>query len=111
MGLGGQGLDPNLRRFVMPKWLLRELTKTSPNKSCKPFDAPQHTQTIYVHQGLGTPKLSNKALVIAGLAVNGFVRFSFHHSHMHPGTLHAIMSAGWAQVRKTALCELERTWL
>ena len=25
MGLGGQGLDPNLRRFVMPKWLLIEL--------------------------------------------------------------------------------------
>ena len=70
--------------------------------------------TNYVHQGLVTPKLSNKALVIAGLAVNWFVRFSFllatYHSHMHPGTLHAIMSVGWAQVRKTVLCELERTW-
>ena len=27
MGLGGQGLDPNLKRLVMPKWLLIELPK------------------------------------------------------------------------------------
>ena len=31
MGLGGQGLDPNLRRFVMPKWLLIELLKQIPS--------------------------------------------------------------------------------
>ena len=98
----------------MPKWLLRELAKTSPNKNPASHSMPP-TYTDYLHQGLVTPKLLNKALVIAGLAVNGFVRFSFlvaaYHSHMHPRTLHAIMSVGWAQVRKTALCELERTWL
>ena len=31
MGLGGQGLDPNLRRFVMPNWHLMELLKHIPS--------------------------------------------------------------------------------
>jgi len=37
MGLGGQGLDPNLRRFVMPKWLLIELLKQIPSYFAAPL--------------------------------------------------------------------------
>ena len=37
MGLGGQGLDPNLKRFVMPKWLLMELPKYIPSYSSGPL--------------------------------------------------------------------------
>ena len=95
----------NLRMFVMPKWLLMELAKTSPNKPCISHSMSP-TYSNDVHQALVTPKLSNKAWVRAGLALGWFVRFSplwkTYHSHMHSKALHAIVPVTWAQVRKTA---------